>query len=71
MLVCHCHAVGERAIRSAVRQGACTRLAVARECAAGGSCGGCGPLIDEIIQSELGAERAAALPALAELLPAR
>jgi len=53
MIVCHCRAVTERAIRDAVRDGARCRRSVARACAAGRSCGGCTHAIDEIVRSEL------------------
>jgi bacterioferritin-associated ferredoxin len=53
MIVCHCQAVTDRAIRSAVRDGARCRRSVARACAAGRSCGGCRLAIDEIVQSEI------------------
>ena len=52
MVVCHCNAVTDRTIRKAVREGACTRNAVARDCRAGRGCGGCTPVIDEILESE-------------------
>jgi len=53
VIVCHCQAVSERAIRNAVRDGARCRRSVARACAAGRSCGGCTSAIDEIVRSEL------------------
>ena len=52
MLVCHCHAVSERAIRKAVRNGAVTRRAIARTCRAGRSCRGCVPAIEAILRSQ-------------------
>ena len=53
MLVCHCHALSDRAIRKCVRDGAETRKEVAKACGAGSSCGGCLPVVDRIInQSE-------------------
>ena len=52
MLVCHCKGVCERELRSAIEAGACTRRAVARECGGAGSiCGGCRPLIDELLDA--------------------
>jgi bacterioferritin-associated ferredoxin len=53
MIVCHCQAVTDRAIRNAVREGARCRRSVARACSAGRSCGGCTLAIDEIVRSEL------------------
>ncbi len=49
MLVCHCKAISEEDVRQAVRQGARTRRQVARSCGAGSRCGGCVPVIDEIL----------------------
>lgn len=49
MLVCHCKGVFEREVRGAIEAGASTPYAVARECGAGSLCGGCRPLIDELI----------------------
>ncbi len=61
MLVCHCHAVSERAIRQAVRNGAVTRRAIARTSGAGRSCQGCVPAIDAILRSEARAQSAVAV----------
>ena len=52
MLVCHCKAVSDRTIRRVVRSGAATCRQVGRDCQAGRSCGGCQPLIREIIDDE-------------------
>ena len=67
MIVCHCRAVSDRAIRKAVRDGARTRRDVARACSAAARCGSCGPAIDEIISSELEAEAAPGFAVLTEL----
>jgi bacterioferritin-associated ferredoxin len=56
MIVCHCHAVSDRAIRRAVRDGATSSGEVTRACAAGGCCGGCKPRIDSILDHELRAQ---------------
>ena len=53
MRVCHCHAVTDRDIRSAVRSGACSVESVGRACGAGTSCGGCVPLVASVIRSEV------------------
>jgi bacterioferritin-associated ferredoxin len=50
MLVCHCKSVSEREVRDAIRAGACTRREIARHCGAGSVCGGCRPVIDELIE---------------------
>ena len=52
MIVCHCHAVSDRAIRACVRSGARSPRQIARACEAGGSCGGCRPVIHEILSEE-------------------
>ena len=52
MLVCHCRAVTDRAIRAAVRNGAQTVSDVARSCGAGGTCGGCHDTVKALIHSE-------------------
>ena len=52
MIVCHCKGITEREIRSAVREGATTHRQVGRACQAGRSCGGCHPVIREIIEDE-------------------
>jgi bacterioferritin-associated ferredoxin len=52
VIVCHCHGKSDREIRDAVRNGAHTRKRVLKACSAGKSCGGCIPVVDEIISSE-------------------
>ena len=52
MIICHCHGISDRAIRRAVREGAASCDEVTRSCAAGGTCGGCRPRIDEIVEHE-------------------
>ena len=52
MIVCHCKGVSDRSIREAVRAGARSSRQVFRACGAGGRCGGCRPIIDEIIERE-------------------
>ena len=52
MLVCHCHRVSDREIRAAVRGGACTLDDVANQCGAGSGCGGCQPVVEEILADE-------------------
>ncbi|MBM4384433.1 MAG: (2Fe-2S)-binding protein [Deltaproteobacteria bacterium] len=49
MLVCHCLAIRDREVRSAIAQGAETSSEVARSCGAGNRCGGCVPLIEEML----------------------
>jgi bacterioferritin-associated ferredoxin len=52
VIVCHCRAVTDRAIREVVRSGASTCREVARKCHAGGFCGGCRPAIAALIDEE-------------------
>jgi bacterioferritin-associated ferredoxin len=59
VLVCHCKAIYDRTIRQVVESGARTCRQVDRACAAGGSCGGCQPLIRAIIADERQKTRAA------------
>jgi bacterioferritin-associated ferredoxin len=53
VLVCHCHAVNDRAIRQAVREGACSYRQVALACKAGRRCGGCRPSVLQVMDEEL------------------
>jgi bacterioferritin-associated ferredoxin len=52
LIVCHCKGVREVDIREAVRSGARSCRQVARACEAGRKCGGCRPVIREIISTE-------------------
>ena len=49
MLICHCKGLTDRAVRRTVKGGACTVAEVTRSCGAGGVCGGCRPMIEEIV----------------------
>jgi bacterioferritin-associated ferredoxin len=62
MLVCHCKGVSEREVTSAIQAGACTRRELARECGAGTVCGGCRPLIDELLDAHAPTVEAPRLP---------
>jgi NAD(P)H-nitrite reductase large subunit len=55
LLVCHCNAVCDRTIRECIRGGARSVDDVARSCDAGGGCGGCRPVIEELLARERGA----------------
>lgn len=59
MLVCHCKGLTDRDVRRAIQAGACTHHAVTRECGAGSVCGGCRPLIDELLDAPRGASSVA------------
>lgn len=49
MIVCHCHAVNDAAIRAAIEAGARDEFDVAAACQAGAVCGGCVPTITRLI----------------------
>jgi bacterioferritin-associated ferredoxin len=59
VLVCHCRAVNDRQIEAAALCGASTVREIVSACGAGGVCGGCRPVIEEILE-----ESAVALPAV-------
>ena len=50
MLVCHCKGLSDREIERDIRAGAATPCELARSCGAGSICGGCRPLIDELLE---------------------
>jgi bacterioferritin-associated ferredoxin len=49
MFVCHCRAVTDAEIREAITAGARDLDEVGRSCGAGITCGGCCPLIQELL----------------------
>ena len=51
MLVCHCLAVNDREIKTAIRQGAATVDDVIDLTDAGGMCGGCHPSICRLLRA--------------------
>jgi bacterioferritin-associated ferredoxin len=55
VLICHCLAVHERHVRDAVSGGACTVEDVIAVCGAGGRCGGCRPLVADVL-AEVGVD---------------
>ena len=61
MLVCHCKGLSDREIDRAIRAGAATPRELARSCGAGSICGGCRPLIDELLASRCDVPAAACL----------
>ena len=64
MFVCHCRAVTDGEIREAIAAGACDLAEVGRHCGAGITCGGCCPLIQELLAEHAGRAPAAPQPAL-------
>jgi bacterioferritin-associated ferredoxin len=57
MIVCHCHRINDRTIRAAISAGAHCEEAVAKICGAGSCCGGCVPVITDLIAEERGRPR--------------
>jgi len=53
MIVCHCQAVNDRAIREAIRRGARSPREIALACQAGRRCGGCLPVVRELLAGEV------------------
>lgn len=49
MVVCHCHAVNDAAIRSEIEQGALDAEELADRCGAGTHCGGCLTVVEELL----------------------
>ncbi len=49
VLVCHCRAVDDRQIEAAALCGAASVREIVAACGAGGVCGGCRPVINEIL----------------------
>jgi len=50
MIICHCHAVSDREIRSAAKEAGRSCRAVAERCGAGSSCQGCVPAIQDLLR---------------------
>jgi bacterioferritin-associated ferredoxin len=49
MIVCHCRALSDRAIRAAIQDGEDEEEALTMRCGAGGKCGGCLPALRRLI----------------------
>jgi bacterioferritin-associated ferredoxin len=59
MVVCHCNAVNDRAIKAEIESGALDVFDVAERCGAGARCGSCQPLVERLLaQFGLEPERA-------------
>jgi bacterioferritin-associated ferredoxin len=63
MFVCHCRALTDREIGEEIAAGARDLDEIGRRCGAGVTCGGCCPLLQELLDQA--AERADAQPAMA------
>jgi len=55
VVVCHCNAVNDRAIRAEIATGALDADELAARCGAGARCGSCVPVIEAILASTPGA----------------
>ena len=53
MIACHCTGLSDRRIAAEVEAGASSLEEVTLACGAGGQCGGCHPLVEDIIDSGL------------------
>jgi len=71
VIVCHCRAVSDRAIRASIREGATTVEAVSECTGAAECCGGCEPMVAEILDDELGPRAEGSSPQLRTLRPLR
>ena len=49
MILCHCRAVSDRAVRKAIDKGARDLDSVAARCGAGARCGGCHPALMSLL----------------------
>ena len=54
MIICHCHGITDRELLRAGREQAAGRRADSPVCHAGNACGGCRPLIEELLRHERG-----------------
>jgi bacterioferritin-associated ferredoxin len=52
MVVCQCQAVNDRTIRAEIASGALDVEAVAARCGAGARCGGCRPVIEDLLSEQ-------------------
>ena len=71
MILCHCMGVSDHSVRSAVRRGAGSVREVARACGAGMGCGGCRPLIQELIRTEQHGTTRPVSAAIGDLAPTK
>jgi NAD(P)H-nitrite reductase large subunit len=62
MLICHCRRVNDGMARAAIEAGATDLDALAEHCRAGSGCGGCHPMLEELLRG-FSAKRALALSA--------
>jgi bacterioferritin-associated ferredoxin len=55
MVICHCHAVNDKAIRAEIEAGALDADTLADRCGAGSRCGSCRPVLEAILATVPGA----------------
>ena len=55
MVICHCTAVNDKAIRAEIEAGALDADALAERCGAGSRCGSCRPVLEAILATVPGA----------------
>ena len=58
MYVCSCRAVTDRTVKAAIASGARTIEQVAERCGAGGRCGGCWPVLNELLEASAASDDA-------------
>jgi bacterioferritin-associated ferredoxin len=63
MVICHCLAVNDRAIRAEIEAGALHPDDLAARCGAGSRCGSCRPVLEAILATVPGAAVAIRTPA--------
>jgi bacterioferritin-associated ferredoxin len=51
MYVCHCNGVTDRTVDAAIASGASTVPDITDRCTAGGGCGGCHRLLEELLEA--------------------
>jgi bacterioferritin-associated ferredoxin len=64
MYVCVCNAVTDREVQRAIDGGAKTRAEVTHACGAGGDCGSCHRMIEEMVGKATGEEKLVAAASL-------
>ncbi|WP_394827471.1 bacterioferritin-associated ferredoxin [Pendulispora albinea] len=50
MFICICNAVTDSEVRAAIEGGACSREEVTQACSAGGDCGSCHHMIEDMVE---------------------
>jgi bacterioferritin-associated ferredoxin len=63
MYVCHCNGVTDRTVDAAIASGASTVPDITDRCTAGGGCGGCHRLLEELLEASAAKHELAAASA--------